>query len=156
MITNTKNRIISYIKDNKKVRVHDVAKFLGISNVAVHKQLKNLLDTKVLRKIGKSPFVFYALRGINVDNGEIAKVCKDNDISQLSVFGSVARGEEREDSDIDLMARFSKPKSLLDLVRTESEFEKVFGTKVDLLTEASVSPYIKDVVQEEMKVIYAQ
>jgi len=47
----------------------------------------------------------------------------------------VARGEETEESDVDLLVRFARPKSLLDLVRIEREFSEALGRKVDLLTE---------------------
>jgi len=92
----------------------------------------------------------------DLDKSKIAKFCKDNDITYLAVFGSVARGGEREDSDIDLIARFSKRKSLLDLVRTESKFEKILKREVDLFTEPAISPYIKDIVEKDMKVIYEE
>lgn len=61
MITDTRHKIIFYIKQNKQVRVHDLVKVLGISNVAVHKQLKGLIENGVLRKVGRPPTVFYVL-----------------------------------------------------------------------------------------------
>lgn len=155
MITDTKNKIISYINHKGQVRVHDLVKTFGISNVAVHKHVASLLKQGIVRKVGKPPLVFYAPADI-LDKSKIAKTCRDNDISYLAVFGSVARGEDREDSDIDLIARFSKKKSLLDLVRTENEFEKVFKRDVDLLTEPAISPYIKEMVKKDIKVIYGQ
>lgn len=52
------------------------------------------------------------------------------------------------------MARFSKPKSLLDLVRIERALSDVLGRKADLLTEASISPYLRDRIKSEMEVVY--
>ena len=54
----------------------------------------------------------------------------------------------------DLLARFSKPKSLLDLVRLERMLSEVLGRKTDLLTEASISPYLRDRIKNEMEVVY--
>jgi len=66
----------------------------------------------------------------------------------------MARGEATEQSDIDLLVRFSKRKSLLALVRLEREASAVLGRKVDLLTEAAISPYLRDRIKRELRVIY--
>lgn len=81
-------------------------------------------------------------------------ICKRNDIVFLGVFGSFARGETTKNSDVDLLVRFSKPKSLLDHVRIERAFSEALGRKADLLTEASISPYLKDRIKEETEVFY--
>lgn len=89
---------------------------------------------------------------INPD--KIGKICKRNDISFVGLFGSFVRGEHRKDSDVDLLVRFSKKKSLFDLVRTEREFSEALGRKVDLLTEGAISPYLIDRIKKDVKVIY--
>lgn len=90
----------------------------------------------------------------NFTLNEISAVCKKDDIIFVGIFGSFARGESTIDSDIDLLVRFSRKKSLLDLVRVERELSTLFGRKVDLLTEASISPYLKDKIKRELEVIY--
>ena len=72
----------------------------------------------------------------------------------IGVFGSMARGEATEDSDIDLLVKFSKGKSLLTLVRLEREISTALDRKVDLLTEAAISPYLRDRIRRELRVIY--
>jgi len=72
----------------------------------------------------------------------------------VGVFGSMARGEATEQSDIDLLVKFSKRKSLLALVRLERELSAALGRKVDLLTEAAISPYLRDRIKREIRVIY--
>lgn len=62
MITDTRDRIIDYIEYHGQARAHDLQKELQISNVAVHKQLKKLLQDGVVVRKGKPPFVFYVLR----------------------------------------------------------------------------------------------
>lgn len=59
MITNTRDRIIEYITSNRQARVDDLVKFLGLSHVAIHKQLRWLIDNGILQKAGKPPLVFY-------------------------------------------------------------------------------------------------
>jgi hypothetical protein len=85
---------------------------------------------------------------------QLINICLQNDVSMIGVFGSMARGEAKRKSDIDLLVRFSKRKSLLAMVRLERELSEALGRKVDLLTEASISPYMRARVFEEMKVIY--
>lgn len=88
------------------------------------------------------------------ESEKIATICKKNDISFLGVFGSVAKNTNSAKSDVDLLARFSKKKSLLDLIRVEEEFEQVLGKEVDLLTESSISPYLKESITKSTLPLY--
>ncbi|MGA9188932.1 MAG: nucleotidyltransferase domain-containing protein [Methanosarcina sp.] len=56
---------------------------------------------------------------------------------------------------MDILVEFSNTKSLLTLVRIERELSDFLGVKVDLLTEASISPYLIDGIKNEAKVISA-
>jgi len=84
----------------------------------------------------------------------LIEICHKNDVAMIGVFGSMARGKATEDSDIDLLVKFSKGKSLLALVRLEREIATALGRKVDLLTEAAISPYLRDRIKRELQVIY--
>ena len=55
----------------------------------------------------------------------------------IGVFGSTARGESNQESDIDLLVKFAEKKSLLGLVRLERELSEALGRKVDLLTHVT-------------------
>lgn len=88
------------------------------------------------------------------DTNKLIEICHKNDVAMIGVFGSMARGEATKDSDIDLLVKFSKRKSLLALVRLEREISTALGGKVDLLTEAAISPYLRDRIKRELKVIY--
>jgi len=85
---------------------------------------------------------------------DIARELKNQGARKVAVFGSYVRGEERPESDIDIIVEFSERKSLLELVRIERELSEFLGIKVDLLTEKSISPYMIDSIREEMEVIY--
>ena len=91
---------------------------------------------------------------MNVAPDALARICARHDIDRLRVFGSVARGDDGAESDLDLVADFSSPKSLLDLVRIERELSEHFGRTVDLLTEGGLSPYLRDRILSEAKVVY--
>jgi len=85
---------------------------------------------------------------------QIVQALKEQGATKVAIFGSYARGEERPESDVDVIVEFSERKSLLDLVRIERELHETVGVKVDLLTEKSISPYLIDNVRQEMEVIY--
>lgn len=87
---------------------------------------------------------------------QLIAICREHDVSMIGVFGSMARGEARKESDIDLIVRFSKRKSLLAVVRLERELSEALGRKVDLLTEAALSPYLRERILNEMRVVYGE
>ncbi len=72
----------------------------------------------------------------------------------IGLFGSLARGEARKKSDIDLIVRFSKRKRLLAVVKLERELSEALGRKVDLLTEAVLRPYLRERILKERRVVY--
>jgi uncharacterized protein len=88
------------------------------------------------------------------DNAALIDLCRQNDVAKLEVFGSSARNEARKDSDIDLLVEFSTRKSLLALVSLERKMSAVLGRKVDLLTEAAISPYLLPQINQDRRVIY--
>ena len=91
---------------------------------------------------------------MTIDLQALVELCERNDIRRLRVFGSFARGDESDASDVDLIADFAERKSLLDLVRIEREFAERLGRNVDLLTEAALSPYLRDRVLQESRLVY--
>jgi uncharacterized protein len=88
------------------------------------------------------------------DANALIDICRANDVARLEVFGSTARGEANEDSDVDLLVEFSKRKSLLALVSLERKMSAALGRKVDLLTEAAISPYLREQINRDRRVIY--
>ena len=71
------------------------------------------------------------------------------------LFGSVARNEEIETSDIDILLAldYSKPVGL-EFIQMKFDLEKLLQTKVDLISERGLSPFIKDAVIKDRKLIY--
>lgn len=72
----------------------------------------------------------------------------------LGIFGSAARDEATAQSDVDLLVKFSKQKGLFALVRLERILSEALGRKVDLLTEAALSPYLRENVLSDLRVLY--
>lgn len=87
---------------------------------------------------------------------QILPILKSNDIKFAGVFGSCARNQANEKSDLDLLVKFSKPKTFLNLVRLENQLSQSIDRKVDLVTEGSLSPYIKDQVLLDLKILYGE
>jgi uncharacterized protein len=65
-------------------------------------------------------------------------------VSGLRVFGSVARGEDRPDSDVDLLADLPPGMSLFGMARLQAELEGIVGTRVDLVPAADLKPEVRE------------
>ena len=68
---------------------------------------------------------------------------------QLRVFGSVARGEDREDSDVDFLVALEPGRSLLDLARLELDLEHLLRRRVDVVSENGLRDSIRAAVLRE-------
>jgi predicted nucleotidyltransferase/DNA-binding XRE family transcriptional regulator len=65
-------------------------------------------------------------------------------VSGLRLFGSVARGKDRPDSDVDLLADLPAGMSLFGLARLQAELEAIVGTRVDLVPAADLKPEVRE------------
>jgi len=70
-------------------------------------------------------------------------------VASLMVFGSVARHEERADSDVDMLVEFSRPTGLFGLIRLRLFLEEKLGCSVDLGTPRSLRPGIREAALAE-------
>ncbi len=86
----------------------------------------------------------------------IKKILENNDIEYAALFGSRARGDNRPDSDYDILIRFKKGKEpgLFSFIGIENKISEILKQKVDLITQDSLSPYIKDHALKDLMVIY--
>ena len=72
-------------------------------------------------------------------------------VERIGVFGSFARGEERPESDIDVLVSFGKDGKTFDnFMGIKFYLEDLFGRKVDLVTEAALKPLIRDPILAEV------
>jgi uncharacterized protein len=79
---------------------------------------------------------------------EILRLAQVHGARNIRVFGSVARAENRDDSDVDLLVEFDQGKSLLDLIGLKLDLESLLGAKVDVVTPNSLR-YIRNRVLAE-------
>jgi predicted nucleotidyltransferase len=69
-------------------------------------------------------------------------------VKSLSLFGSVARGEEKEASDVDILVSFGKPIGLFTFMALKDHLEKILSAPVDLVTEEALHPRLRDKIME--------
>jgi uncharacterized protein len=87
---------------------------------------------------------------------KIAELCRKNKVRELSIFGSRARGDNRPDSDYDLLVDF-RPDADIDLFdysRMMVDLEDVIGAKVDLVDKKGLKKRIRPHVLSEAQLIY--
>jgi predicted nucleotidyltransferase len=80
---------------------------------------------------------------------EILDVAMRHGARDVRVFGSLARGEGSEGSDLDLLVKLGEGRSLLDLVGLKQDLEDLLHRPVDVVTEKALSPYLREHVLSE-------
>jgi len=146
MKTKTASKILDFIRKKGKARPYELVRFLGISQVAIHKQLRGLVEKGLLAKQGKGPRVFYTRSHADVDS--IIKMSKPilqkYRVRKAALFGSIVRGDATPTSDVDMLidppARFS----LFDLAGLKVDLEDILRRPVDVVEYESIKPLIKD------------
>lgn len=74
-------------------------------------------------------------------------------VRRLGIFGSYLRGEQKVNSDLDLLVEFSEPVSLFDFIRLEDFIAGILGVKVDLVMRDALKPRIKEKVIKEAQYV---
>ena len=87
----------------------------------------------------------------SLDRDKILSIAERYGARNIRIFGSVARGDDRPDSDLDLLIDLEEGQSLLDLIAIQQDLEELLGRKVDVVTEPEISPYFRDSVLKEAK-----
>lgn len=79
----------------------------------------------------------------------ILRLAETHGAQDVRVFGSLARNEGGSESDLDLLVRLGEGRSLLDLVALKQELEDLMRRPVDVVTDRSLSPYLRERVLRE-------
>lgn len=85
---------------------------------------------------------------------QIVPILKRQGVTKAALFGSYARGEMKKGSDIDVLVRLKKGKSLFDFVGLKLELEEKLDKKVDLVSYGAIKPHLKNIILKDEKVIY--
>jgi predicted nucleotidyltransferase len=94
---------------------------------------------------------------IEIDDGQLAGICRKYHVRELALFGSAARGEMRPDSDIDLLVEFLPQAEigLIDYAGLMQDLGGLLGRKVDLVSKRGLKPLIRTSVLGEAQTLYA-
>lgn len=82
---------------------------------------------------------------------DICRLAHRHGATDIRVFGSAAREDAVVPGDVDLLVRMRAGSTLLDLIAIKQDAEALLGCRVDVVTEASLSPYIRDAVIAEAR-----
>lgn len=88
-------------------------------------------------------------RLIEQHRDEIVRVARTHGAAGVRVFGSMARGDASASSDVDVVVDLGAGRSLLDLIAIKQDLEDLLGRPVDVMTERSISRYIRDQVMRD-------
>ncbi len=85
---------------------------------------------------------------------KILPVLRVHNTLKAGLFGSYARGEFRQDSDVDILISLQKEKSLFDFIKIKLDLEDVLNKKVDLVEYNTIKPALKDsILNSEIKIL---
>jgi len=85
---------------------------------------------------------------------KIIPILKRHGVTRAGIFGSVVRGEETKESDIDVLVEIESRMSLLDFVGLKLELEDALGKRVDLGEYSTIKPIIKEqILSEEVAIL---
>lgn len=116
-----------------------IAESLGITQPAVSQQLKVAPDRGELHPSDLLQAAAPVLKALAGEHG----------YTRLAVFGSIARDEARQDSDIDLLVEAPEGTSSFEFVKFKMLFERVLGREIDLVTYGGLKPKVDDDIRQE-------
>lgn len=91
---------------------------------------------------------------VNEIKEKIIPILEESGVGYAGVFGSTARGDNMEESDIDILISMQRPIGVYEFIALQYKLEEVLGKKVDLVTKNSINKYIKPYVEEDLVDIY--
>ncbi len=150
---NSGDKITNYLQKNGQTSPGKLLKLVKITEAGFYKQIKKLLKGGIIVKTGSNPHVFYGLNKIQTPltlKKQLIPVLRKNSVIRAAFFGSFARGDNRPDSDIDLLIELEKTKSLMDLIGLEQVLEDKFKKDFDLVTFNSVNPRLKNYIYKDL------
>ncbi|GEM_PF-18679 len=86
---------------------------------------------------------------VDENRNDILQIAARHGAYNVRVFGSRARGEATQDSDLDLLIDIEPGRSLLDIVALKQDMEDALGCQADVLTERAISPYMRERILRE-------
>ena len=91
---------------------------------------------------------------LSVIQEKISPIMDKYGVKKASVFGSISRGEDSPESDVDILIEIGKPMGLFIYLRMVGELEESLQRKVDVITNKSVNKFIEPYILPELKSVY--
>ena len=93
---------------------------------------------------------------------KIKRILKNNEdklkklykVKKIGIFGSIVRGEQTENSDVDILVEFEEPISLFEFMDLEDFLTELIGRKIDLVSKNALKPRIGKIILEEVIYIW--
>jgi predicted nucleotidyltransferase len=80
---------------------------------------------------------------------DVLRILRLHGASNPRIFGSVARGDAKASSDIDVLVEMDSERTLVDLVALEQDLAALFGRRVDVVTDGGISPHLRERILAE-------
>ncbi|MEI7615957.1 MAG: type II toxin-antitoxin system prevent-host-death family antitoxin [Actinomycetota bacterium] len=138
----------------KKISENDIEDFILENHLPKTGPYKENYNIGEKKETFSSETKYFASLDLKDIFKKIVETLKKYNPVAVRVFGSFARGDFNNQSDIDLVVKFSDRKSLLDLVKIEFELQEKTGFRIDLLTENSLTPYFLKIINKDLKTLY--
>ncbi len=147
-------------RNNKKYyyRVISMRKGKKVSKKRIYLG-KDLTDSEIEKKEKNADSLIYSKKAeenVNKLKPKIINILKKYGIKKAGIFGSYARGEQKKNSDIDIVVSYPKNSNGagFGFIRIGHDLESVLKKNIDLITYNSISPYLKKrILNEEIRLI---
>ena len=102
--------------------------------------------------------LLFISNGVNIKEIKeiLAPILRKNSVKYAGVFGSAARGEDRPDSDLDILVKFSGPATFAGYLKLDEDLRRTLGREVDLVTEGGINKFLRPEIEKDLKIIYGQ
>jgi len=139
----TQSVISAYESGHRQPALSTLASLIGATGY--------VLDVRLRRQpTGLAKLTGPLGRRVRAHRRELLTAARTHGISDLRVFGSVARGEDRSDSDVDLLGHMPPGISLIGLSRATEALERVLGAKVDFVPDDSLKPAVAERIAADL------
>lgn len=136
---------VKSVREGRKFKKERIYLGVDLSNKILF-QKKEQADKKLVKeKINKSLIRL---------KSKIVNIIKKQGVKRAGIFGSYARGDQKNTSDIDILIEPTKKMGFFDIIRLENELRKKLNRKIDLITYASIHYLLRDrILKEEVRII---
>lgn len=87
---------------------------------------------------------------ISILRQHLPEISRKYKVNYLGIFGSYVRGEQEQDSDLDILVEFEEDPSFFEYIRLEDYLSEILGVKVDLVMKSALQPAIGKRILEEV------